>query len=65
MGSASASLEIHLLGAPQLLLNGQALDRLSRKNCALLYYLAVQDQPLAREQGSQLVTNGYRQINGD
>src|SRR6185436_5224211 len=43
------TLEIQLFGAPQLLLNGQIVDSLRRKNHALLYYLAAQGGKSTRE----------------
>jgi predicted ATPase/DNA-binding SARP family transcriptional activator len=49
MRKSSSSLEIHLFGAPRLLVNGQGVDNLRRKNRALIYYLAAHDQPLTRE----------------
>src|ERR1051325_8729354 len=49
MAQTLSSLEIHLFGMPQLLLNGKPLDTIRRKNRALLYYLAAHDQPLTRE----------------
>src|SRR5262245_29795270 len=42
-------LSVILLGPPQLLLNGQRLERLRRKNRALVYYLAAHDKPLTRD----------------
>ena len=49
MGEISSSLEIYLFGAPRLLLNGQPVDTLRRKNRALIYYLTAHPQPLTRE----------------
>jgi predicted ATPase/DNA-binding SARP family transcriptional activator len=43
------ALEIQLFGVPQLLLSGQIVDSLRRKNRALLYYLAAQGGKLTRE----------------
>lgn len=43
-------LSIRLLGPPQLLHEGHALELPRRKNRALLYYLAAHDQPLTRDQ---------------
>ena len=45
----SPTLEIRLFGAPQLLLNGQTVDSLRRKNRALLCYLAAQGGKSTRE----------------
>src|SRR6266498_3942616 len=42
-------LEIQLFGVPRLLLNGQVVDSLRRKNRALLYYLAAQGGKSTRE----------------
>jgi DNA-binding SARP family transcriptional activator len=42
-------LEIQLFGAPRLLLNGQVVNSLRRKNRALLYYLAAQGGKSTRE----------------
>ncbi len=49
MGKVSSPLEIHLFGAPRLLLNRQSVGNLRRKNRALLYYLAAHSQSLTRE----------------
>src|SRR5512142_1316720 len=43
------ALKIQLFGAPQLLLNGQIVENLRRKNRALLYYLAAQGGKSTRE----------------
>jgi DNA-binding SARP family transcriptional activator len=43
-------LTVLLLGAPQVILDGQPLDSLRRKNRALLYYLASRDEPLTRDE---------------
>jgi DNA-binding SARP family transcriptional activator len=45
----SPTLEIQLFGAPQLLLNGQIVYSLRRKNRALTYYLAAQGGKSTRE----------------
>ena len=37
-------LSVTLLGTPQLLVAGQPLERVRRKNRALIYYLAAQDK---------------------
>jgi DNA-binding SARP family transcriptional activator len=42
-------LEIQLFGVPRLLLNGQVVDSLRRKNRALLYYSAAQGGKSTRE----------------
>ncbi len=42
-------LEVHLFGAPRLLLDGHAVDNLRRKNRAMVYYLAARGQSLTRE----------------
>lgn len=42
-------LSIQLLGPPQILLAGQALDLPRRKSRALLYYLAAHPRPLTRD----------------
>ncbi len=42
-------LEIQLFGAPQLVLDGQIVDSLRRKNRALIYYLAAQGGKSTRE----------------
>ncbi len=42
-------LTISLLGTPLLMLEGRRLDLLRRKNRALIYYLAAQPKPLARD----------------
>src|SRR5574341_2577895 len=49
MGQVSPSLEIHLFDTPRLLLNGRVVDKVRRKNRALVYYLAAHHQPLTRE----------------
>jgi DNA-binding SARP family transcriptional activator len=49
MGTTDHKLEVRLLGMPRLLLNGQDVEGLRRKNLALIYYLAAQDGPTARE----------------
>ena len=49
MSNTASSLEIHLLGAPKIFLNGQSVDNLRRKNRALLYYLAAHGQLLTRD----------------
>jgi len=41
-------LSLSLLGSPQILLDGQPLDSLRRKNRALLFYLAAHREPLTR-----------------
>src|SRR5262245_16489562 len=42
-------LSVTLLGTPQLLLEGRPLERLRRKNRALVYYLAAHPKPLTRD----------------
>jgi DNA-binding SARP family transcriptional activator len=42
-------LEIQLFGTPHILLDGEVLENLRRKNRALLYYLAAQGGQLSRE----------------
>src|ERR671923_2451583 len=49
MAQDSPSLEIHLFGTPRLLLNGGVVDKIRRKNRALVYYLAAHHQPVTRE----------------
>jgi DNA-binding SARP family transcriptional activator len=45
-----AMLVVQLFGAPQIRLNDQPLDRLRRKNRALLYFVAAHAQPVSRDQ---------------
>ena len=49
MSKIPPALEIRLLGAPQLLLNGHEVDTLRRKNRALIFYLAAQKGQSTRE----------------
>src|SRR6185437_1917222 len=49
MTRSHPSFEIYLFGAPRLILNGQTVDNMRRKNRALLFYLAAHHQPLTRE----------------
>ena len=42
-------LAIHLLGAPQILKDGQTLNVSRRKSRAVVYYLAAQEKPVIRE----------------
>jgi DNA-binding SARP family transcriptional activator/predicted ATPase len=42
-------LSLSLLGSPRILLDGQPLDSLRRKNRALLFYLAAHREPLTRD----------------
>jgi DNA-binding SARP family transcriptional activator/Tfp pilus assembly protein PilF/DNA-binding Lrp family transcriptional regulator len=42
-------LAIHLLGPPQILMDGQTLNVSRRKSRALVYYLADQQKPVTRE----------------
>ena len=43
-------LSILLLGAPHVILDGQPLDTLRRKNRALVYYLALRVAPVTRDE---------------
>src|SRR3954466_14198837 len=45
-----AMLVVQLFGTPQIRLNDQPLDRLRRKNRALLYFVAAHAQPVSRDQ---------------
>ncbi len=49
MAQDSPSLEIHLFGTPRLWLNGRVVDKIRRKNRALVYYLAAHNHPVTRE----------------
>ncbi len=49
MSNNPSILEIRLLGSPQLLLDGNAVEGLRRKNRALLFYLAAQNGQASRE----------------
>jgi DNA-binding SARP family transcriptional activator len=42
-------LSIRLLGSPEIMLDGRALNLTRRKSRALVYYLAAQSRPLSRE----------------
>ncbi len=49
MSNNPSSLEIRLFATPQLLLNGNNVNRLRRKNRALLYYIAAEGGKSTRE----------------
>ncbi len=49
MGKRSSSLEVSLLGAPRLALDGRAVESLRRKNRALAFYLAAHEEAVTRD----------------
>lgn len=49
MGKLSPSLEITLLGAPGLAVDGHTLEGLRRKNRALAFYLAAHEEAMSRD----------------
>ncbi len=46
----STMLEIRLFGSPQILLGGESVEGIRRKNRALVFYLAAHDDPILRDQ---------------
>jgi DNA-binding SARP family transcriptional activator len=49
MSKIRPAFEIRLFGMPQLVLNGNIVNGIRRKNCALLYYLAAENGQSSRE----------------